>query len=246
MTALYQNLQKVGLTPNQSTVYLKLSREGEAKAGELIKSTGLHRNLVYTALSELVDKKLISVSQIKGVAVYRALPPIQLLSAIHEKEAVAKDAIRELSSLSKGSAQGIVVYEGIDEIRQHERRTYGNAKVGSTLRFLGVSPQWYDIMGPGVVEELADLQKQKKLHLKHIVPDVMAKDRTYAKTTKGLTEFKQNPLITSDTSCTAIMDDRIAIRSYIGSYFVVEIINSEIAKNYQRYFDFLWRQKGSK
>ena len=50
MTTIYQELQQIGLTPNQALVYLALFRMGEAKAGQLIRKTGLHRNLVYGAL----------------------------------------------------------------------------------------------------------------------------------------------------------------------------------------------------
>jgi len=79
LMTLYSDLQTLGLTANQAQVYLTLARAGELKAGEVIKKTGLHRNLVYTALQELIEKKLVSSSKFKNVAVYKTLAPARLL-----------------------------------------------------------------------------------------------------------------------------------------------------------------------
>ncbi len=111
MTDIYQNLLKIGLTRNQATVYLALFRHGEARAGELIKKTGFHRNLVYTALSELSEKKLVSISRVRGIAHYKTLAPNHLLIGIQEKEVLAKEVIHDLSFLSRGTTtQEIIIY----------------------------------------------------------------------------------------------------------------------------------------
>ena len=91
MTTIYEQLQYVGLTSNQATIYLALFKLGDAKAGELIKKTGFHRNLVYGALEELAEKKLISVSKKKGVFIYKVLSPNRLLAEAQEKERVASE-----------------------------------------------------------------------------------------------------------------------------------------------------------
>ena len=54
---LLKELQKLGFTKNLATVYTTLFDLGEAKAGNIVRSTGLHRNLVYLALEELEEKK---------------------------------------------------------------------------------------------------------------------------------------------------------------------------------------------
>lgn len=243
MTDLFRDLQKLDLTENQSLTYLTLFRMGETKAGAIIKKTGLHRNLVYRALDELEQKRLITHAKVRGITHYKPLAPSQLLTAVHERERVAKQVIADLSLVATHNVQEITVYEGVDELREHERRTYTQAKDGSTLRYLGVSPQWYELMGPTLVAELAALQKKKKLILKHIVPSVTENDKQYKKETGSLSLFKESELITSDTSCTVITDRGIAIRSYIGPYFVVEITQPQLAQNYQNYFEYLWSIK---
>ena len=242
MTDVYQNLQKIGLTRNQASIYLALFRMGEAKAGALIRKTGFHRNLVYTALSELVEKKLVGVSKSRGTAVYKTLSPGRLLGDIQEKEAAAKEAIRELTSLSRGNTQEIIVYEGIDEFRRQEEKVWAIPEPGGVIRFLGTSPRWFEVIGPSLAEDLIEIQNAKRMRLEMLTHTISKKDHDFIKKTKGFSKIKKHPLIASDTNVTAILDDRIFIRSYVEPYFVVEIINSELAKNYKNYFDHLWRQ----
>lgn len=241
MTAVFENLKKVGLTENQSLVYLALVKLGEAKAGELIKKTGIHRNIVYTSLDELGDKGLVAHSKVKGVMLYKMLPPSRLLADAQERERAAKIAIEELRNISrKKNEQEIIVYEGIDEFRKHVFRSYSLTKSGDMLRYLGTSPHWHTLAGPSVEKELIGIQRDKKLRVRGIARAPFPAVKEYVKGTKGLTELRYNPLISSDTNNVEILSDRICIQSFVEPYFVVEIVNEELAKNYQNYFDFLW------
>lgn len=241
MTPLSEQLQDIGLTQNQALVYLALTRAGEAKAGELIKKTGMHRNIVYTALEELREKKLIAASRIRGVASYKALSPSQLLLAVEEKERAARHAIEQLRALSHKSAeQEIIVYEGIEEFRKHVLRSYSLTKPGGVLRYLGTSPHWHTVVGPSVEAEGMRLQIEKKIKARGISKSRFSAIMKYRDKTKSLTSIRTNPLISSDTNNVEILEDRICIQSFVPPYFVVEIVNKELAKNYQNYFDFLW------
>lgn len=241
MTPLTENLKRTGLTTNQSAVYLALVKVGEAKAGEIIKKTGIHRNIVYTSLDELQEKKLIASSRIRGVMTYRPLSPTQLLIEAEERERAAKNAIEELRSMRhQRSTQEIVVYEGIDEFRKHALRSYGLAKRGETLRYLGTSEKWHAVVGPTIEKEIASIQKEKDVRALGLAREKFSEIISYAKMTKGLTEIRVNPLISSDTSNIEILGDRVSIQLLVPPYSVVEIINPELAKNYQNYFDYLW------
>ena len=247
MTTLRTQLEELGLTPNQAEVYLILSHLKEAKAGEIIKKTGLHRNLVYVALQELDTKKLVSISRVKGVALYKSLSASRLLTDIQDKERTAKNVIEELNSLAKKrNTQEIIVYEGLSEFRKHVVRSYSLEKKGGLMRYLGISPAWHEIVGPEVEKEVIQIQKERKLHHRGIAKSFFPELATYLKEIDGLGEAKINPLISSDTNNIEILTDRICIQSFVEPYSVVEIVNKEIAKNYQNYFDFIWNQKTSR
>jgi sugar-specific transcriptional regulator TrmB len=246
MTSISKQLEDVGLTPNQSVVYLSLFRAGESKAGEIIKKTGLHRNLVYRALEDLTNKKLIMVSRVKGIAVYKVLSPSRLLADAQEKERAAKQLIEELAALSKkANNQEVIIYEGIDEFRRHAMRSYSLAKNGGLVRYLGTSAKWHEVIGSALEKDLNSIQREKKIHMRGITKEPFPGLKSYLDDIKGFAEVRFNPLVSSDTNNIEILEDRIGIQSFVEPYLVIEIINEELAKNYQSYFDFLWKNSKS-
>ena len=108
-------------------------------------------------------------------------------------------------------------------------------------RTLGISPVWHDLVGDEVGEELLKLQIQKKFTWRALAKKITKKDKKYIDASKGLMVAKESPLVSDDTSGIEILEDRISIRSFVEPYFIVEIVNPTLAKNYQNYFDFLWK-----
>lgn len=245
MTILFQDLQTLGLTANQSQVYLTLARTGPSKAGEIIKKIGLHRNLVYVALEELKDKKLIASSKVNGISVYKILSPQRLAAEPRQKEQLAKDIAEELILITKKrtSGQEIVVYEGLDEFQKYEERMYYSFKPKSLIRYLGISPAWQrEVVGTDLEDKLIRIQTEKSVRMHALTNVIVDSQRGYVEKAKGLAEVRVNKLVSSDTNNTVILEDRISIRSFIEPYFVVEIVNPALAKNYRNYFDFLWQR----
>lgn len=241
MTPITKQLEQIGLTPNQSLVYFSLFRLGSAKAGELIKKTGLHRNLVYVALEELANKKLVMISRLGGIAVYKILSPSRLLADVQEKERAAKHVIENLALLSnRGNNQEVITYEGIDEFRRHALRSYSLAKSGGVTRYLGTSPHWHKVIGPALEADLNRMQREKKMYMRGISKSVFPELVPYLERTKGFTEVRINPLVSNDANNVEILEDRVCIQSFAEPYLVVEIVNKEVADNYRSYFDFLW------
>ena len=62
-----KNLMRLGLTENEAKVYLALLEIGSTSAGEIIKKTKLHRNIVYDNLEKLIEKGLVSFVLIKNI-----------------------------------------------------------------------------------------------------------------------------------------------------------------------------------
>jgi sugar-specific transcriptional regulator TrmB len=242
MTNLFNSLRSLGLTENQTHLYLALTKASRAKAGELIKKTGFHRNIVYTTLDELIDLKLITMSRERGVMVYKMLSSGRLLFTLQDKERTAREAIEELSLISKRPSQEVIVYEGIEEFRSHAIHSFEQARKNSMIRYLGTSPHWHTVVDAKTEKELIRIQKRKHLSVRGIAKEPFKEIQSWLRDAEALTEVHFNGLIGSDTNNIEIQEDRIAIQSFTQPYLVVEIINKGVAKNYKRYFDFLWDQ----
>lgn len=236
-----QLLKDLGLTKNQIGIYLALAKQGHARAGVIIKQTGLHRNIVYSVLEELIYIRLVSSSKSSGILMYRINDPERMVIEQEEKLKIAKDAKELISEYAATTTpQQIIIYEGQKDFVTQARRAYDRISKNGTIRLLGISPVWHDLVGDKIGDELIDIYRRKNIKSKALAKKISEKDKKYIVTLEKYLEGKETPLVSDDTTGIEILEDRISIRSFVEPYFIVEIINPQLAKNYQKYFDFIW------
>lgn len=242
-----KDLEQLGLSKNTARVYLALCDLGQVKAAAIITATGLHRNLVYLALKNLIKKKLIITTSVRGVAQFKILNPERLLQEIKLKEVVALQVIEELKVQHKQQAQEIIVYEGIEEIRRKELESYQQMQTGETMYYLGTSSHWYEIMGIPLIRKMVTIQQKNRFTIRIIQSfKTPESDFFYAGLDDSkLFQIKLIPNISSEVSEMQILPDRIMLKTFEPPYAVVEIINPLIAKSYREYFEYLWQHADS-
>lgn len=108
-------LERLGFTAYEAEIYLLCAKHGAVTTGPLINESGLHRNVVYTALEHLVSRKLVTERQIRGKKTFAISDPHRLAQEFSDKAQVARDAAEDISKLSVGLAQEISVHEGNEE-----------------------------------------------------------------------------------------------------------------------------------
>lgn len=242
MTQISTLLKELGLTSNQAYIYMHLAKKGKAKAGEIIRATGFHRNIVYGTLEELAEKRLIGSSKENGVQVYRPYDAQRIVAEQEERVRKAKELVEELAKFRMDSTpQQIIIYEGKKDFITQARRAYESIGRNKIARTLGTSPIWHELVGHDIGEELTEIQIAKKIHWKMLTKKITNEDKKYVALAKDLLEMKESHLVSDDTNGIEILEDRISIRSFVEPYFIVEIINRQLAENYQKYFDFLWK-----
>src|SRR3989344_7102355 len=101
-----KELEKIGLTKNESVVYQTLLQLGTSKTGEILKKSGLNSGKIYEILESLKLKGLLSESIINNIKYFTAAPPSQILGYIQDKkdeldkeEATIKSLLPELEKL---------------------------------------------------------------------------------------------------------------------------------------------------
>ena len=116
-----KQLVQLGFTKNEVRIYLSLFELGKARAGALIEETGLHRNIVYTALEALVGRELVTKTNVGGVAEFVANSPDKLVSEIDEKRLIAEHIAEELKQKQNTAPREITVYEGFEGVKKCRR-----------------------------------------------------------------------------------------------------------------------------
>ena len=139
-------LKQLGFSQNEIKVYLSLFELGKVRAGRIIESTGLHRNIVYTALEEFVERELATKTIVGGVAEYVANDPARLVEEAEEKKISAAKVAEELRKKLKEAPREITMYEGVEGI-QRARDKMLKYKGEEDLYVVGAStysstPEW--------------------------------------------------------------------------------------------------------
>ena len=93
------SLEKIGLTHNESIIYISLLKLGLTTANHIVKESDLHRSRVYDGLESLQRKGLAS-SVIKDYKKYfQAVKPEKLLDYLDEQKASIKAYIPSLKDI---------------------------------------------------------------------------------------------------------------------------------------------------
>lgn len=112
-------LQKLGLTDNESKVYLALLENGKQNISALSKLTGLYRPVIYKLLPALFSHQLVAKQKVGKRVYYLAENPTQLKVLANRIVDDLDGAANELMQTYRNAKQRPVIknYEGRDGIK---------------------------------------------------------------------------------------------------------------------------------
>lgn len=98
-------LENLGLTKNEASTFLSLSKLGRATASEIHEESGVPRSNVYGVLDKLAEKGLIEVHQSRP-SIYRALNPDEAIKRLKEKRRENEDEALEVLKEAASDGDG--------------------------------------------------------------------------------------------------------------------------------------------
>ena len=93
-----KQLQQIGLTENETKIFLTLLDLGSSLAGIISRKSGIHRRSVYDAIDRLIEKGLIGYIVKNNRKYFEAVNPSILLNLLKEKEESIKEILPQLES----------------------------------------------------------------------------------------------------------------------------------------------------
>lgn len=133
---------------NEAKVYSALLGIGQTSAGEIIKTTLLHRSVVYEILEKLITRKLVIKIEKQKIAFYQVTDPSRILQNIKAQEDTALELLPKLKNLAGAKLPEIVIYEGLESYRRFWLDAVSNMPTGSTDFVSGsIGKKWFDFMG---------------------------------------------------------------------------------------------------
>lgn len=231
-------LQSLGLSKNESEVYMELSQYAGIGANALAKKLNINRSLVYQILQNLKTQGLVGYEVRGKKRQYKITEPEQLIYRLEEKMQIANALVSKISSQKKSEEtkkEKIIILEGKQGLKSlYLQMLHSKEKV---IRSFGTTGRSYDILRfemPWIVNEsLINNIKIRMLASKEL------KEKAKAVQTRNMM-IRYSESVSSFPVSTVIFDDFINILIFSEGVTILQIKNIEASKSYKSYFDLMW------
>ncbi|MEK6848024.1 MAG: helix-turn-helix domain-containing protein [Nanoarchaeota archaeon] len=221
----------MGLTENESRVYLALLDLGPSLAGVISRKTGLHRRTVYDTTDMLAKKGLVGYILKNNRRLFQASNPERILEIIKEKEDILSPIINNLK-------------EKYSKTREKEETNFYKGKEGLKTVFedqlnykeiliLGASPKAYEVL-KFYFKWYDKARKQKKIKSR-----IIAQSRDVKKI--PLAEIRYLPEKYSNPVAVNIYGDKTAIILWAEKPIAIVIKDKAVSEGYKQYFELMWK-----
>ncbi len=233
-------LEELGLTKNDSKVYLTLLREGTSTITTIAKKSGLYRPNVYGAIDRLKSRGLVSEYIENTSRKFKAADPSALAAVLQEKELKLKSILPQFHLDYQLSDKNnlVEVYEGVAAIRslfQHY------VELGESIYDFGVPQIAVSLLGEYYQNVIHQKRVQKKQWMYHIY-NSDAKERIKFLNKLPYTEAKYLHPEFNFPVATRICGKEISITHYAKNPMTIVIRSAEMAEAYRKYFAILWEK----
>ena len=235
-----EELKRLGLTENETKVYLALLELGSTNAGEIIKKTKLHRNIVYDNLDRLIEKGLVSFVTIKNIKHFEATSSEELKDFIEkqkeeilQKEQIANKLLPQIDKIrtSAERKQEATVFKGKKGLKAILEEI---TKTKDELLVFGTGWGMKETLG-SYYEQWHLKLRQNKIKARILLPKNKKGLFLRPFTAKYLKEENVIP------STIAVYGDRTLNIVWGEEPIAVLIISKKVAESYKSYFEYLWK-----
>jgi sugar-specific transcriptional regulator TrmB len=238
----YRIFRSLGLTENESKVYVTLLDLGTAQAGQVTEKSGIHRRNVYDAIARLMEKGLVSFVTVNNKKLFSPVNPRRFLELIEEKKF-------ELDTI-KSDFQKIMPQLELQATMQprHDVRFYKGVEGIKTV-YEDIIRTGKDYIGYGPGQQI---EKILKHYFKHFVNRRISagiKLRIiYDEASRNVVKVNPSskaryiPNQYSSRAALRIYGDKVAlILMSEDEPLAIVIKNKGIADGYRKYFEIMWK-----
>lgn len=241
---MQKQLKELGLTTNESKIYLFLLKQGSTTTGSIIKETKIANSRVYESLNTLIKKGLVTYTIQKEGKHFQASEPKKLLEIEEERKKQIEAILPELKELQKQTKEETTsaIYEGINGFKTAFKKIIDDCPIGETIYIIGFSEQAYSTESfrtflKNMNKKDVEKKHQLKIILDSSIKETLGKDREKEK----YTEVKYMPKGYISPAAIDIFLDYVYILIWGEKPLVYMIKNKTIAESFKNYFNFLWK-----
>jgi len=236
-------LQKLNLSQNEIITYQSLvSSKGSSSAGDIIKISNLHRNIVYDSLSHLEKKGLVQETRKDKKKFFTLIAPEKLKD-------IYKNGLEESLRLEKIIARlpllanhEVKIYEGSRAWQEAWQGVMNRLKAGESFSTLGMAGDpWVRLMGDTFVpyEQWAEKNNilDKIISQKHLQKEIESHQSS------NIREIRYLDIDLDAHVSIEIFSDRVFFEIYDEPETLIEVKSLGLTKSMSVYFNLLWNSQ---
>ncbi len=234
-------LEKLGLTKNETAIYLALLELGTTTTGPITVKSGLHSSRVYESLNKLMEKGLASFIIKSNRKYFSAAEPDAMLDLLEQEKTELKSLLPQLKLLKKETRheQKAAVYEGYKGVRTVYDSIIRTLGKGDELLVFGAGKADDSFMAKTYFKEYTSRRISKGIKMKIIFnSDARETGRFYSKMKN--TKVKYLPEGMKTPAAVDIYADNVSILVLRKKPTVFLITSQEVADSYREFFKMLW------
>ena len=237
------NLQILGLTKNEISIYLAILKSGKTTATKIRKLTKITNSRVYAAIDILLSKGLIIYEKNQKGKIYSAIDPKILKEIASKKMKKIEETIPILKEIqnTKMEETETGVFEGYQGFKSAMLQVVNECPKGETIQIIGFSNQSYkDLKLASLLRDINKISIQKKHKFKMILDNEENKFYEQRKREK-ISEIRFMKKGFESPAAIDIYQDKVYILMWGEKPYAFYIKNKSIAKGFKVYFEFLWK-----
>ncbi len=242
-------LINLGLSDEESQIYLSLLTRGPSSASDLAKNTKVKRTYIYSVSAALVKKGLISQVKKGKTTVFNSLSPDKLLTLAQEKKQKAAQAEQTLEAILPGlktkfevvDAKPVVTYyEGVEGVKKVYLDTIKEGKeIYSFMQNADIDPNFREWLKNVYVQDRVKFNIRAKVILASgdFAEDYIKKSKDLLREVKIVPNKKYPFQIEAN-----IYGDKVAFMNFKSKSDPLGIIieNKDLAQTLLTFFNLTW------
>ena len=232
-------LEGIGLTRNESIVYITLLELGKSQISQIAEKTGMHRRSIYDCLERLEGKGIVSFVIEGKTRYFVAINPKKIMDIIKHKEEKIKNILPKLIEIAKSSKNitEATIHKGKEGLKNiMEDIIKDKPKIWYSLTSSGKGTQTL----PFYIPQFHERRIKSKIKLEVI----FGRNEQAVKRAIELKKFKLTEARFIDTKYIIpislwIYNNKIAFMIWESEIGIL-IENKESAETFKNYFKVLW------
>jgi len=235
-------LEKIGLTRNETSVYLALLELGTTTTGPLAKKSGLHTSRVYESLGKLIQKGLASFVLKANRKYFSAAEPDALLDMLEQEKKEIQEILPRLKVLrkQKPAEAKSAVYEGYKGVRYIYDSIVRALNKGDEILVFGAVGADESFMAKTYFKEYTKRRIAKGIKMRIIFNSDARETGKYYSELEN-TEVKYLPKGMKTPAAVDIFGNNVGILVLKPRPIVFLITSKEVADSYREFFKMLWQ-----